>query len=392
MHTNLNTFSHDQLIHPRFFSRGQLSLVNDSEAIVLGKLLRCKEATQADLGDGLTFSQQSISRMLTTLQARGMVIKGAAGKNNRRGQPSFKFYLNPQFAYSIGISLMAKGVSLALINFAGEAIDYSAPSIDNMARDNVFSIVTKGISTLLSNNQLDLDCIFGIGLSVTGFYTDSQSAMFNTPDSLNDFALTDLNALFSKALNFPVWSDNDGNAAAIAESIGGIGKTLESFAYFYFATGLGGGVINKRGLFKGINGNAGEFRAILPTEGYLSPTLESLRLSVNKHGSHFKTVNELVDNYSDSLAGIEEWISDVTPSLSLMVSATSAVLDTEAIVFGGIIPKQLADRLIAELNFFDINRRGVKRKTAKVITSELSCDSATYGAALLPFTQRFFHF
>lgn len=388
----MNSFSREQLVHSHFFARDQLSLVNESEAVILGQLLLHKGTTQTELGHVLTFSQQSISRMLNTLQTRGIVVKGEADKNSRRGQPSFRFFLNQEFAYSIGISLMAHGVSLALINFAGEVIDFSAPSIHDMTKEKVFLVLTTEINALLEKNKIGLDRIFGAGLSVTGFYTNVHAGMFNTPDSLNDFALTDLNELFTKALHLPVWSENDGNAAAIAESIVGVGRVIDSFACFYFATGIGGGVINKRSLLKGANGNAGEFRAILPTEGYLPPTLETLRLYLNKHGSDFNTVNELVINYSDSLPGIKEWISDVLPSLSLMVSATSAVLDTEAIVFGGMIPKTLAEQLIAELEFFDINRRGVKRKTAKVITSELSVDAATYGAALLPFTQQFFSF
>jgi hypothetical protein len=73
---------------------------------------------------------------------------------------------------------------------------------------------------------------------------------------------------------------------------------------------------------------------------------------------------ELITNHDGQLEGISSWIKDVLPSLSLMVSATAALLDTDLFVFGGIVPYKLKARMVTQLQVFDINRRGIPRKTA----------------------------
>ena len=45
-------------------------------------------------------------------------------------------------------------------------------------------------------------------------------------------------------LCLPTWLENDGNSAAIGESLMGVGRRYNNFVYMYFATGFGGGVIS----------------------------------------------------------------------------------------------------------------------------------------------------
>jgi glucokinase len=53
-------------------------------------------------------------------------------------------------------------------------------------------------------------------------------------------------------------TDNDANAAAVAELEAGVGKNLNNFFYITLGTGVGGTIIINRKIYKGINGGAGE--------------------------------------------------------------------------------------------------------------------------------------
>lgn len=75
-----------------------------------------------------------------------------------------------------------------------------------------------------------------------------------------------------------------------------------------------------------------------------------------------------------------------------MVSATSAILDPEYIVFGGLIPIQLTERIIPKLEFFDINRRNIKRGIANIIHAKAPRDAAAHGAAMLPLADKYLVF
>jgi predicted NBD/HSP70 family sugar kinase len=94
--------------------------------------------------------------------------------------------------------------------------------------------------------------------------------------------------------------------------------------------------------------------------------------------------------YSDDWDGIDAWLDEVSPTMSLIASATAAVLDTQAIVLGGLIPPALAKRLIQRIEFYDIRRGGVERERANVILARCCDDPAATGAALLPFLAKFF--
>ncbi|HTP13042.1 MAG TPA: ROK family protein [Bacteroidota bacterium] len=58
--------------------------------------------------------------------------------------------------------------------------------------------------------------------------------------------------------NVPISVENDANCAAIAESKFGAGKDHPDFLFIIWGTGIGGGIILDRKLFRGTSGGAGE--------------------------------------------------------------------------------------------------------------------------------------
>ena len=110
-------------------------------------------------------------------------------------------------------------------------------------------------------------------------------------------------------LGLPVWIENDGNAAAIGESLVGVGRWAKDFVYLYVAAGLGGGVILNGEIVRGQYGNAGEIAELLPPAVYPHPNLELLRKLVRKHGQDVDTVSELVEKFDINWPGVEEWIA-----------------------------------------------------------------------------------
>jgi predicted NBD/HSP70 family sugar kinase len=382
----------DALIGPSFIAVEKRTTAADGEKQILGQLFRRGPCTQAELTDLLPYSQQSISRMITSLETRTLVVRGSPKQSGRRGQPSVTFELNSEFAYSLGVSLMAHGLSVCVTDFTGRMLDSEQIDLPSMGRKNVFDRLNALKSDLMNRTGVDVSETFGMGVAVSGFRV-GPNATFNSPRSLEEFSLTDLEALFSSEFDLPVWAENDGKAATIAENMTGVGRKISNFAYMYVATGIGGGVIVDGNLLTGVNGNAGELSGILPIDLFETrPTLESLRLKLNASGVDLPSVHDLIASYDDGWPGISEWIEDVEPTLSLMVSATAAVLDTEAIVLGGLMPEPLALRLIPKIQFFDINRRSVPREHAKVLPAKCPENATALGASLLPFEDKFFAF
>lgn len=143
-------------------------------------------------------------------------------------------------------------------------------------------------------------------------------------------------------------------------------------------------------VWRGRHGNAGEFAGGLPTNIYPFPTLELLRQLTAKQGRNFETVSELVANYDDTWPSINDWLARVRDSFSIIASNATAILDLDAVVFGGLIPKSLAERVIGAIELYDQKRRMVPRPVAKLVPAEAPGNAAAFGAALLPLENAFF--
>ena len=82
----------------------------------------------------------------------------------------------------------------------------------------------------------------------------------------------------------------------------------------------------------------------------------------------------------------------VRDSLSLIASASAALLDPELIVLGGRIPPALAERVIPHIEIYDQRRRSFERPLPRIVVAEAQAggDSSAMGAAALTFKRYFF--
>ena len=76
--------------------------------------------------------------------------------------------------------------------------------------------------------------------------------------------------------------------------------------------------------------------------------------------------------------------------MSISASNATAILDLDAIVFGGLTLKDLAERLIPRIELFDQKRRTQLRPMAKLVAAEVEGNSAAIGAAMLRLKAKFF--
>ncbi|NTV99505.1 MAG: ROK family protein, partial [Chlorobiaceae bacterium] len=83
-------------------------------------------------------------------------------------------------------------------------------------------------------------------------------------------------------LSIPICIDNDANAAAYGEAVYGAGRSFRDFLMVTLGTGVGGGIILNRKLYRGPNGTAGEIGfMIIDFEGHgvhagIRGTIESM--------------------------------------------------------------------------------------------------------------------
>ena len=157
--------------------------------------------------------------------------------------------------YAIGVDLGGTKIKLGIVTSEGRIVKKdSIPTLANEGVDKSISQIKKGISNLLKGNK---NLISGIGIGSPGVVSLKKGTVENPPN-LPGWGKVHLGRIISKEFSLPTFVENDANAAAIGELIYGKGKKLNSFIMITLGTGVGGGIIYDKKLFRGDLGGAGE--------------------------------------------------------------------------------------------------------------------------------------
>lgn len=354
------------------------------------QLVRLGQAsTRAEITQVTGLTAQSISRIVDALAARGLLTFGERIIHGR-GQPGVKLDLNRSAAHAVGLSIMTDAVSGAVMDLSGAVLATRWQHLVAFDQGSILATCRALYDDLLGATGLVTRDLAGVGVGVTGAFTGINRQV-NPPQPLDALALVDLDQLLAETLERPVWVDNDGNVAAIAEALNGVGRRHATFAYLFFSMGLGGGIVINGTLYPGVFGNAGEFAGILPPEHHdTRPTLELLRQLMAQRGRHHSDIFAMIREFDPDAPGIEEWLDLVVPKLTAVASAISAVLDPEVIVLGGRLPRPLAERLVNAVSYYSVPRRGLEKPHPALLVTEVDGDAAAIGAAATPLKARFF--
>lgn len=372
---------------PVFVRRPSHSVTTSNERHILNLLRRIPGASRADLARATGLTNQSLVRIIDDLCARGLV-RMAPSEIRGRGQPAQPVYIREDGAYTLGISLMTDALALCIMDFTGAIVEHAYLRLDTSDIVSVLQACNRFKDDAFTRHGLNPERLLGAGVGITGYFIGDGNRV-NPPEQLSTWALKDASAIFEQGLKLPVWMDNDGNVAAVGESLNGVGLEYASFAYLFFSVGFGGGVVLDRRLYRGRHGNAGEYASVLLPE-MMSPNLENLRISLDRHGVHFAKVGDMLEAFDPDAPGVEDWLGEAVRSLDLVISAISAITDVDAIVFGGRLPKILAERLLPRLSYFNPPRRDHRRPVPKLCMSSVVNDAAMIGAAALPLSAMFY--
>jgi predicted NBD/HSP70 family sugar kinase len=363
--------------------------LSPNERRVLDIVLRHEQVTRADVTRIIGLTAQSSMRLVAQLEDRALIESGERVIRGR-GQPSRYIRLRRDARMTVGVSIMTDGLVAVLMNLACEAIDELRAPLPDPGLEGLTTAVTSLIDALLRRHGHDgRSHLAGVGGALSGYFVDRGSRL-NTPDTLGGLALIDIEAALGSALGLPVIIENDGNAAAIGESLGGVGRTMRTLVYFYFAEGFGGGVVIDGTPWRGVHGNAGEIGGLLPHDDYPSPTLANLRRHIAAHGRCFASLDSMLSDFDPAWNGTAEWLAEVTPTLSIIASAAATLLDPDAIVLGGRLPRVLAPLLIDAIRINNSGRRALARPEPKIVATATAFDAAAVGAASLPLQALYF--
>ncbi|WP_028312703.1 ROK family protein [Derxia gummosa] len=385
--------------------RNSVHLRRFNERLLLQLLRRMGEASKADLARRADLTNTAVGGIIDALDIDGLIESAGRRAEGGRGQPAALIRLKPSGAYAIGVRLDRDSLQTVLIDFSGTVLDRRMHNLLLPAPAEALDIIEADVRAILADMSADArERLTGIGLAQPynlGAWLrelDLGSAHFKEWDTV------DFGALLSERLALPVFSENDGNAAAIAELFYGLGARLDDFLYVFLGPAIGGGVAVGGDCMRGSTGNAADIAVMPVPPSTLASAPEArgrwsilmARASLNAlvrhlrfHGLVADTHAEIERHIRDGHPAVDEWIADCVDALAPALRGAICLLDLPVIVFDCDVDAGLVERLMRELDHALRHDAPEARDTPDIVRGSFGPDAGAIGAASLPL---FFNF
>lgn len=380
------------------------SLRRYNELTLLQRLRRVGEASKADLARSAQLTSTAVGSIVHSLQDAGLIEASGRREGGTRGQPAGLYRLNSKGAFGIGVRLDRARIEIVLADLSGRILASKTHDMLLPHPGRALKIVQRDIGALLKLlSAAERRRLSGIGLALP--YRLGHWLL--ELDLQADFRLwddIDFGVQLNDAMQLPVFKDNDGTAAAIAESLFGVGGEAADFLYLFIGAAIGGGVVIGGEGLHGRNGNAGDVGMMPVPPSMLASqpkvngrwtillaraSLNVLRRHLRHHGLRAESRADLAACFERAHPAALEWLDDCVDALAPVVRAAISVLDVPVCVIDSDIDGGFVNALIARLRSGLDDIAPEWRVSPQIRRGSFGPEAGALGAASLPM---FFHF
>jgi glucokinase len=158
--------------------------------------------------------------------------------------------------YVLGLDIGGTKLAAGVCKRDGTLVSSArVPTLSHLGPDAVIDRIVELCHRVMTESKIP-DIPF-VGVGCVG-PLDVKRGVVQNPPNLPGWIDIPLRERLEKALQKPIFVDNDANAAALGEHRFGAGRGIANLVYLTLSTGVGGGLIVNHELWEGANGNAGE--------------------------------------------------------------------------------------------------------------------------------------
>ncbi|HMN25085.1 MAG TPA: ROK family protein, partial [Ignavibacteriaceae bacterium] len=150
--------------------------------------------------------------------------------------------------YAIGVDIGGTNIKVGIVSDKGKLVkNISIKTEAEGGPKKVIANIVKGVESILVKNKFKIQ---GIGIGCPGVVSIKKGIVENAPN-LPGWKNVKLGPIIKNKFGYKVHLENDANAAAIGELIFGAGKKIDSFVMVTLGTGVGGGIVFNKKIFRG---------------------------------------------------------------------------------------------------------------------------------------------
>ncbi len=356
--------------------------------------------SRADVARHTSLAGQTVSNLVKELIELGLVQE-LERRQEGRGAPSTMLSINPDGAYSIGLDFNRDHLTGVLVDLCGNVRRRAAVELELPTPAEALELMVGMVEQLIAEQGLDRSAVCGVGIGIPGpmYHAEGGKGYLVNPKSFAGWNKIPLADWLRTRLGLPVILENNATAAAMGERWYGAGQQIDTFFYFFFGSGLGGGLVMNGRTYEGFSGNAGEvgyLPAMLAGDGgeegsHIGVRFNLLRLyeQLRTDGIDARTPDDLDELFAAEDPRLIAWFDDVAAHLTGLVLAVEYLLDPEAIFFGGRLSDRMLKAFIARVEQELPGRRVAEKVSPRLLLATAGSDAAALGVATLPIYQLF---
>ena len=361
--------------------------------LVLGHVRAAGRVGRAEIARGSALSVQAVGNIVAELENEGLLVE-VGRRVGGRGLPAMQYAVNAAGGHALGVEIRPDALLFALIDLDGTPRFSTREPLEGASPETVAARLAALRNRALAELALSPATLLGAGVVMPGPFV--ETGLSGAASELPHWRGVDARALFADALGLDVVVENDANAAAVGERVSGAARRLDGYAFLYFGTGIGLGIVHEGRLFRGAGGNAGEIGHVRVPHADGARPLEDVagRLALRRRLARADLVADTADAIEALHAAREPhllaWLDEAIPAVAHAVATVENLFDPGTVILGGALPDTLLDEMIARLPLPDasVAMRG-DRQVPRVLRGASGRMTAALGGAALVVNRTF---
>jgi predicted NBD/HSP70 family sugar kinase len=307
-----------------------------NERLVLSTIRRLDGASKADLAKITGLSPQAAVRIVEGLEADGLLVV-AGRRTGGMGQPSTIYKINGDNGFTIGVEIGRNRLTCVLLNFDGVVLATQTHDVAFPQPEAVIAEIAQFARVQLAALAPERrEAFLGVGIAMPWFIGEWRDEIGVSAAQAKDWGRADVEEAFRVGLDCPVFFENDGNAAALAELLCGVGLGVENYLYFHIGTFVGGGLVLGGQIHQGRHGNAAALASMpVPTPGGRDFLL---------HRASLYSLEARLGS-GDDAAIRQAWLEDCAEAIAFVTIGANSLLDLDAVVLSGALDEAALETL-----------------------------------------------
>lgn len=202
----------------------QKEIKESNENIIFNSIFFTEQSFSIpDLTKRTNMTFPTIKRVINEFLEKNIIIEWNLSSGGI-GRRAVKYKFNPDFCYSIGVSIDEKELKFILMNSVGTILLSDKVKIEN---EDFLVFLIESIKKFISKaDEKYIKKIIGIGISIPGIYNKENNFLEFYADVRYS---TDILKDIGDEVGYPVWAENEANMSILAEAIIGKYKELSDF-------------------------------------------------------------------------------------------------------------------------------------------------------------------